>query len=500
MKLLITVNFLSERYHGRNREKTLEDFPPSPMRLFQALIAASHRGSYGGQNVVVRDNALRWLENLAPPIIVAGETVTSGEDTINFVPNNDGKLDHVRTDKSLHHHALLGDGEVKYIWEFDADASAIQHAKVVCAMSELVTYLGQTTDLVIMHGKVVEDFDVSETDSVVFEPRENRKGDWQSPANGTLKNCQDRFKEGLNSSSGFPIPTRWVDYKKRNALYLDAPKVLFELRRFDGKRLSYEASLLQHPSAMTRHAFLEFLKEHQDFTDETKGYNADLLSQKFAGHESSTSAKPVKSPHVAFVPLPSLNSDFTANGKFARVLVIGYGCENDGEREMFYDIANKLNGRLLIDEQSGTPEGELRQIDIADDKIAYRFIVKSNRSAKTWRTVTPIILSGHTKLITSYDNPHNERTKVFKKGYSAEELILKSLREAGVPLEAVESVAASKSPLVPKTQHAFYYKPSKYLEGSPRYHAEIVFKQPIIGSLVIGRGRYAGFGLMMPWR
>jgi CRISPR-associated protein Csb2 len=500
MKLLIAVNFLCRHYHGRNREKTLEDFPPSPMRLFQALIAASHRGSYGRQNVEARDNALRWLENLVPPVIVADETVTSGEDTINFVPNNDSKLDHIRTDKSLHHHALLGDSEVRYIWDFDANESATQHAKAVCAMAELVTYLGQTTDLVIAHGKVVEDFEVSEPDAISFEPRENRKGDWQSPAKGTLKGCQVRFDERLNSSSGFPVPTRWVDYKKRNALYLDAPKVLFELRRFDGKRLSYEASLLRYPSAMTRHAFLEFLKEHQDFTDETKGYNADLLSQKFAGYESSTSVKPVKAPHVAFVPLPSLNSDFTANGRFARVLVIGYGCENDSDREMFYDIAHKLNGRPLIDEQSRKPEGELRQINIDDDKIAYRFIVKGNRSAKTWRTVTPIVLSGHTKLITSYDNPHNEKVKVFKKGYSPEELILKSLREAGVPLEAVESVAASKSPLVPKTQHAFYYKPNIYLEGSPRYHAEIVFKQPIIGSLVIGRGRYTGFGLMIPWR
>jgi CRISPR-associated protein Csb2 len=500
MKLLITVSFLCRHYHGRNREKTLEDFPPSPMRLFQALIAASHRGSYGRQNIDARDNALRWLENLSPPIIVADETVTSGEDAINFVPNNDDKIDHVRTDKSLHHHALLGDGEVRYLWDFDANESATQHAKAVCAMAELVTYLGQTTDLVIAHGKIVEDFDAGEPDAIIFEPRENRKGNRQAPVKGTLKGCQDRFDERLNASSGFPIPTRWLDYRERNALYLDAPKVLFEMRRFDGKRLSYEASLLRYPSAMTRHAFLEFLKEYQDFTDETNGYSADLLSQKFAGHESTISAKPVKSPHVAFVPLPSLNSDFTANGRVARVLVIGYGCESDEEREMFYDIANKLNGRLLIDEQSGKPEGELRQINIRDDNIAYQFIVTSNRSAKTWRTVTPIVLSGHTKLITSYDNPHNEKVKVFKKGYSPEELILKSLREAGIPLEVVGSVAASKSPLVPKTQHAFDYKPSKYLEGSPRYHAEIIFKQPIIGSLVIGRGRYIGFGLMMPWR
>jgi CRISPR-associated protein Csb2 len=37
-----------------------------------------------------------------------------------------------------------------------------------------------------------------------------------------------------------------------------------------------------------------------------------------------------------------------------------------------------------------------------------------------------------------------------------------------------------------------------YLAQTPRYHAEVIFKQPVEGVLVIGRGRHSGFGLMMP--
>ncbi|CAN5809292.1 type I-U CRISPR-associated protein Csb2 [soil metagenome] len=493
MKLIITVQFLCGHYHGRNREKILEDFPPSPMRLFQALLAASPRGLYGKQNVAIRDNALQWLGNLAPPTIVANETIKSGEDTINYVPNNDNKFDHIRTDKSMHHHVLLDDGKVKYVWGFDVDETTREFAKAICAMSQLITYLGQTTDLVIAHGEVTEDFTEDES-KAIFKP-ETSKGDWQIPTKGSLQACQERYKERKNLVD-FPTPARWVDYRNKNAIYLDAPTALFELRQNGGKnRLPFEPVLLQQVSAMTRHAWLNFLRENKNFADD---YGADLLAQKFAGHESNTSEKSVDAPHVAFVPLPSLNKEFTADGKIRRVLVIGYGCESKENRQMFEDIANKLNGALLIDEKTGEKKGEIIKVEPKEYKMVYCFIAKNHQFAKVWRTVTPIILSGHPRLITNNENPNAEQTKIFKKGRSPEDFILKCLKEAGIPLEIVESVDATKSPVVPKTQHSFLYKPNERLRSSPRFHAEVVFKKPIVGSLVIGRGRFAGFGLMMP--
>jgi CRISPR-associated protein Csb2 len=497
MKLIITVRYLCGHYHGRNREKVLEDFPPSPMRLFQALIAAGHRSIYGEQNAAIRDNALRWLENLAPPSIVAGETLESGEGTINYVPNNDNgtkedRFGHVRTDKSMHRRVLLDD-KVEYIWNFDADEISNQHAKAVCAMARLVTYLGQTTDLAVAHGAVAEDFSAAE-DKFFYEPTE-KKGKWQVPSGGSLQACQERYNQRKNSVD-FPTPAGWVNYRNRNAFYLDAPTALFELKKFDGKRWSFEPQLLQQPSAMMRHAWLKFLRENPAFAEE---YGADLLTQKIAGHESAASGKSVNAPHVAFVPIPSLNKDFLADGKISRVLVIGYGCEDEPHRRMFYDIAEKLDGQSLIDEQTEKPAGEMYRVAFKDDNVIYRFRTKPEQDFKVWRTVTPIILSGHIKLVNA-EIETGEKTKVFKKGRSPEDLIIKALREAGIPLELIASVNASKSPLVPKTKHAFRYKPCDRLNQFSRYHAEVEFKKPLVGSLVIGRGRFAGFGLLMPWR
>lgn len=77
--LLISVRFHDGRYHGGG------EWPPSPARLFQALVAgAAHGGSLSEPAV----SAFRWLEGLAPPVIAAPPAY-AGRSIKNFVPNND---------------------------------------------------------------------------------------------------------------------------------------------------------------------------------------------------------------------------------------------------------------------------------------------------------------------------------------------------------------------------------------------------------------------------
>ena len=57
---------------------------------------------------------------------------------------------------------------------------------------------------------------------------------------------------------------------------------------------------------------------------------------------------------------------------------------------------------------------------------------------------------------------------------------------------------ATTGPLVPHSESArSYHVRDDYLR-TPRYHAEIKFRTPQRGPLVIGRGRFVGLGLMMP--
>src|SRR5574341_841327 len=104
MQLHITLTFATRRYHGRRSEEELE-FPPSPARLFQALIAGSHCDAYIMLHTAKRDRALQWLESLEPPVIEAPVVCQTGAGITNYVPNNDdgskeNRLEHIRAAKS----------------------------------------------------------------------------------------------------------------------------------------------------------------------------------------------------------------------------------------------------------------------------------------------------------------------------------------------------------------------------------------------------------------
>src|SRR3990170_4346649 len=78
--LNLTVRFLTDRYHG-------SDWPPSPARLFQALVAGAKTGSYSREWGADQQSALEWLEGLGPPNIFSRPYQTGRAYTL-FVPNN----------------------------------------------------------------------------------------------------------------------------------------------------------------------------------------------------------------------------------------------------------------------------------------------------------------------------------------------------------------------------------------------------------------------------
>jgi CRISPR-associated protein Csb2 len=115
--LLLFVRSHDGRYHGR------PEWPPSPARLFQALVAGAAKGNELDKED--RD-ALGWLEQLVPPIIVA-PTVRAGNGFRNYVPNNDldavggdpRRVSEIRAPKFIK--PLLFDARMPllYAWQFD---------------------------------------------------------------------------------------------------------------------------------------------------------------------------------------------------------------------------------------------------------------------------------------------------------------------------------------------------------------------------------------------
>lgn len=490
MQLNLTVTFATGRYHGHTGDEELE-FPPSPSRLFQALIAGSHCGAYGLVHVDKRDQALRWLESLEPPVIEAPAGREAGRGMTSYVPNNDNQIPlshvpssgHVRTAKSLLAKVFPAGSEVLYRWRFEEVREAIESAAVICSMARLVTHLGQHQDTVYVRGEVGADATASGRADVML-PIEKNDGVWSSPKAGALGAYRRRYQAWLNGDSkdDVPVPARRVDYRPAGTISFDAPMALFELwQRMDGedKRLPYDPRRLREPAAMVRHAMIEWLAARPAFREH---YGAELTSRLIAGHEADEQHRAqFNGAHIACVPIPTMREEGEYDGQIRRVLLIGFGCEEQGAFELFESVANGINGADLKDRAGKV--GYLKRTSL-NDFVARLFIGKE-KAYRVWRTVTPIVMTG-----------------LMRRGRGAEALILRALKQAGVSENDIESIAAFSGPVVPKTVHALDYRIEKnsYLAQTPRYHAEVIFKRPIIGPLVVGRGRHSGFGLMLPYR
>ena len=478
MHLDIHVTFTAGHFHGF-------EWPPAPARLFQALVAGTHRGAHGLLHADVRDRALEWFESLPAPAIAAIPTAPARELITNYVPNNDdGETadfrEHVKAAKSLRLHPLAAECRVTYRWEFTPNEDSERHADVVSAMASLVTYLGRTVDLVYARGEVHTAAPAVPADGrKLWLPRETPGGAWMTPMPGFLALCHRRYPRSVSEEPPDFTNSKQVSYTETTAKADEVPSALFELLRLDGSRMSFDPRWLREAAGMVRHVFTRWLDENPAMR---KHYGEDRVARLLLGHLHAGESGPSQGGHFATVPLPSMNADFTADGNIRRVLLLGCGTLNEEDRALFADLVRGIDGMELQD--SGRIIGTLHAANSAAqaDTLA-RWKTLGGSPAKVWRTVTPIILTGHPR-----------------KGRSLEMCLARSLSQQGIPAEAIESLATYAGPLVPKCPPAREFHVADYLQTTRRVHAEISFCEPATGPLVVGRGRFAGFGLLLPVR
>jgi CRISPR-associated protein Csb2 len=142
--LLIEVRLIDDRYHG------VGDWPPSPFRLFQALVAGAYSGRWRSEPDCEKDAAFRWLEGLASPLIAAPPKIEARTTTY-FVPNNDmdavdgdpRRVSEIRVGKRVRPTMLTMDAAFLYVWPFD---DGEDHARHLCGFAERLHTLGHGVD------------------------------------------------------------------------------------------------------------------------------------------------------------------------------------------------------------------------------------------------------------------------------------------------------------------------------------------------------------------
>ncbi len=498
--LVLSFRFLSPWFHGRGDEGVPE-WPPSPLRAFQAVVAAAARAG----TMRAARSALTWLERQPAPLIVATEAVESSTGYRLSVPHNamdlvgkqwsrgdEGNAAEHRTMKNVRPSRLPDEAVVHYAWQLDDDA---EPTEPLISAARGVVALGWGVDLVVGDGAVVDGASLAALSSPlkVWEPRSDGRDELRVPNIGTMDDLARRHEAFLSRTS-LADPTlrppaalsvfSIVRYAQRDQR--PAPEVAtFALMRLDSDsfRAFDTARRGMAVSGMLRHAARA--------AAERSGWSEERVRSTVLGHGDGDEAR------LVLVPVPSVESRGTAAetvGAVRRVLVFSTD-PRSGETRW---ATRALSGVDLIDEKTGEVQAVLAPTS-PGDRVMRRYLTESS----SWTTVTPMVLPGH-------DDPGGLREKLRHTKSAAEQkallerlskrreaLVRKALRHAGLGDELAfsASIETREGGFIAGVERASRYAVPRHLMNSPRLHVKLTWPVKVVGPICIGRGRFSGLGL-----
>jgi len=464
--LEITVRWLGEPptagYHG-------SEWPPSPARLFRALLAGAQRPGGSGER---GREALQRLSACPAPTIEAAEACRAAS-VKTAVPNNDGDriAEAYRKDQAnlarLRWAALrtmrqrepwLVPSAVRYRWAFeeaDPDPDAFDR------LANDLTVLGQGSDLAVARadwhdtapapamatwrpsadGPVlmpVPDQDELERLASTYQRERSR-----IQADGVRGRREPPSAMAAYRDPMGPPPYRWQT---------------FRLRTVDGSEpWSKEGRESVRLAAMVRHAVQQAAT--------AAGLDDETITE-LMGHGGEG--------RLYTLPVPNTGHRH-ADGRVRRVMLAAPPSVSEHAWDA---ICHRLVDAELTSEGASEPEATLTPIvDARDDRLLWRF----TGASRAWVTSLPVLLTG----------PHHRRGKP-RPVKAARRL----LEHAGIPWEAVAHVDLLPAASVAGAGRARDYFVPQHLADKPRAWIRLIFHRPVHGPLVLGAGAGYGLGLL----
>jgi CRISPR-associated protein Csb2 len=512
--LCISVRFLTPSYHGRGDEGEPE-WPPSPLRLYQALVAAA-AGRWNERGKIETARAcLLWLEKQSAPTIIAAEVV-KGSNYRSYVPDNIG--DHAagawsrgnpdafikRTEKDIQPLWFRRENAIHYLWAIPEGESAFEAFKETLSQTvRSITHLGWGIDMVVADARIFDATAIGKLGGDHWLPGDNGGKSLRSPMHGTLENLEQHYEMFLNRlrpDRFSPVPPlarfRTVQYRgsKDSPYHSFAAFSLLKVdasgfRAFDPVRNGMKVA------GMLRHSAGQILGK-------------DALADAVMGHGETESGR------VAFVPLPTI--EFRGEGKpkvigsVRRALLIGV---RGFQKTDLMRLAQGIASEPLREEGTEDEVALLSRLPNTDNMVKEYL-----RGSTTWATVTPMILPG-------YDDPRGYRKRLNaaatggealspdaqkellgKLDERIEGLIRKAILQGGFSKEIARAalVEWSGSGFWAGVDLASRYSVPEKLRRYRRVHVRIRWRDDkgevitVPGPLCLGSGRFVGLGLFAP--
>ena len=489
LALLLTVRFHDGRYHGAG------NWPPSPARLFQALLAGAAQGN--GLPTEDRD-ALLWLETQKPPLIAA-PIARDGRGFKNYVPNNDldavggdlGRIGEIRAPKLIRPRLFDARETLLYVWQFDGDPVL---AETVCRIADRLYQLGRGVDMAWATGDILDEIAIEERlagqSGVLHQPTE-RGGDTLllCPEPGSLASLEARFNANRKRL------TTTKTGKAGQQLFAQPPKPRFASIAYDSppQRLLFD---LRASSSNTTFAPWSFTRAAA-LVEILRNAAAKRLKEGLTGEEAKidriimgrNATEADKATRVRILPLPSIGHRH-ADRAIRRVLVeIPPNCPVRPD-----DIAWGFSGQPV---EVDATTGEILSVLVPADERGmlqhYGIEGDARDGFHVWRTVTPIALP-----VRRAGGRIGGRQRA-KSETAVAAAVRKALRHSGVPAR-VAAVRVQREPFEERGARVDEFAAPERLAARGLHHIEITFAKVVRGPLIIGDGRYVGLGLMAPTR
>ena len=212
----LSIFFLDLAFHGR-RDRGVQRWPPSPLRVFQSIVAAAAaRWRVNGLASQAR-SAMEWLELQEAPVLIAPSGIPATGYGLS-VPNNvmdivakawcrgnysnsgDANPATHRTMKTVHPTYLKDGDVVHYLWPLsDPITDEVRgHIGVLCEIASSIVALGWGINMVVGHGEVLSEEKADALRGERWFPRSAAKDQGlRVPIKGTLDDLVSKYERFL---------------------------------------------------------------------------------------------------------------------------------------------------------------------------------------------------------------------------------------------------------------------------------------------------------------
>ncbi len=498
--LVIRVHFHEGRYHGAG------DWPPSPARLFQALVAAA---GLHGRLAAVRDS-LEWFEKLPSPPIIGAPKERRGQRVMFYMPNND--LDAVqgdprnaakiRTAKKFFSPWLFDASTAfLYVWQDVADADA-PHAQAIVSLADHVYQLGRGIDMAWAWSELLDPSDVDDVlaghAGHVYHPSAGVGGIvLPCPQPGSLASIETRYHAYRRR---FEVQRR---SKTVRFIFRQAPRARFRSvayesppsrRLYELRTVSSEPSLASWPLVDVSKLVVALRNGAVERLQIALPARYQDIARVLVGRKPDGTSDGPTTERVRIVPLPSIGHPHADRG-IRRVLVeIPAACSLRTD-----DVGWAFSGLELID--LGTGEDSVVLTPTLSHDMLRHYGIDVEAGACIWRTVTPAAVP-HAVGRRRTDRARKRAeakggAERVTQGQRAAAAVIQALRHAHVRARP-EAIRVQREPFDGNGERVEAFAPGTRFSQSQLWHVELSFSEPVSGPLLIGDGRFLGFGLMAP--